>query len=256
MYEAEGKTRVTRDTIVRGLRDLGIGAGDLLQVHSSLSALGYVEGGAETVVDALLEAVGPTGTVMVPTFNHGAVEVFDVAATASRSGAVTEALRKRPEARRSVHPTHPYAAIGPLAEWLTREHLEVLTFDPRSPLGKLAAMDGRVLLLGVGMNRNTAAHIGETIARVPCLGFGRFRRKVRGPDGKIREAWSDVWREGPCRLEWDPLEQSMRAQGMIRDGRIGEAEAHLMKARDVVETTLALTRVHCAGCPTRPQGTA
>ena len=190
---------------------------------------------------------------MVPTFNHGAAEVFDVAATPSRNGAVTEALRKRREARRSVHPTHPYAAIGPRAEDLTREHLEVLTFDARSPLGKLADMGGWVLLLGVGMNSNTAAHIGETIARVPCLGFGEFRRKIRASDGSIREAWSDVWRDGPCGIEWDPLEDAMRAQGMIRDAKIGDADAHLMKARDVVETALALTRVHCPGCSTRPK---
>lgn len=253
MYQPDGKTYVTGETIVRGLRDLGIGDGDLIQAHGSLSAFGYVEGGAETLVDALLEAVGPTGTVMVPTFNHGAAEVFDVATTPSYNGAATEALRKRPDARRSVHPTHPYAAIGPLAEWLTRGHDEVLTFDPRSPLGKLADMGGWVLLLGVGMNRNTAAHIGETIARVPCLGFHQFRRKVRAADGSIREAFSDVWRDGPCRIEWDPLEEAMRAQGMIRDGKIGDADAHLMKARDVVETTLALTRVHCPGCPTRPK---
>src|SRR5438445_7962273 len=110
-YDPTGKTRVTRADLVAGLRAIGIEPGGIIQVHSSLSRLGYVEGGAETVVDALLEVVGPEGTVMVPTFNHGAAEIYDTATTPSVNGAVTEALRRRPEARRSLHPTHPYAAI-------------------------------------------------------------------------------------------------------------------------------------------------
>jgi aminoglycoside 3-N-acetyltransferase len=246
------KTTVTRQELVAGLRALGIGAGHLLQVHSSLSALGYVEGGAEAVVDALLEAVAPGGTVMVPTFNHGTVEVFDVATTPSINGAITEALRKRPEARRSVHPTHPYAAIGPLAEGLTEGHLELLTFDRRSPLGKLADLGGDVLLLGVGMDRNTSAHIGEVMARVPCLGYREFKRKLLAPDGSIQIADSVLWRDGPCLVEWEPLERTLRERGMVRDGRIGDAAVMLMKGLDVVEVAYELTGVLCPGCETRP----
>ncbi len=252
MLDPGGRTRVNGAMIVAGLRALGIQPGDLLQVHSSLKSLGYVEGGAETVVDALVEAVSPGGTVMVPTFNHGIADVFDVKTTPSVNGAITEALRQRPAARRSVHPTHPYAAIGPLAEELTGEHLDLLTFDVRSPLGKLAEWGGLVLLLGVGMDRNTAAHVGETMARVPCLGYREFPRKVLAPDGSIQQAWSVLWRHGPCLLEWEPLEREMRAQGMIRDGMVGEAPAHLMKARDVVQTTYGLTKEFCPRCETRP----
>ena len=113
-------------------------------------------------MDALLTAVGPEGTVMVPTFNHGQAEVFDLRTTPSVNGAITEALRQRPQAYRSLHPTHPLAAIGPLAELLTAEHMHLETFDLRSPLGKLAALGGWILLLGVGMNRNTMGftHMG------------------------------------------------------------------------------------------------
>src|SRR6478672_9626519 len=115
-FDSDGKARVTRADLVEGLRALGLRLGALVQVHSSLSRLGFVEGGAETVVDALLEAVGLAGTVMVPTFNHGKADIYDPRTTPSISGAVTEALRKRPGAHRSIHPTHPYAAIGPDAE--------------------------------------------------------------------------------------------------------------------------------------------
>ena len=251
-YDAAGRTRVTRENIVAGLRALGIGAGAMLQVHSALSRLGYVEGGAEAVVDALLEVVGPEGTVLVPTFNHGAADIYDPRTTPSVSGAITEALRRRPEARRSVHPTHPYAAIGKHAAELVAGHLEVDTFSPRSPLGKLADRGGWVLLLGVGMRANTAAHIGETMAHVHCIGFNQFPRRVRLDDGRVIPAWSVVWRDGPCRIEWDPLEARLRSLGLIRDGRIGDGEAHLMKASDVIATTFAMTGELCPGCPTRP----
>lgn len=252
-YERGKSPVVTKGDIVSGLRQMGVEEGDLLQVHSSLSRFGYVEGGAEAVVDALLEAVGQEGTVMVPTFNHGAAEIFDAATTPSGYGAINEALRKRPEARRSVHPTHPYAALGKQAEHLVAGHLHVKTFDGDSPLGKFAQLGGKVLLLGAGMNSNTAAHIGETIYRSPCLGYDQHPRKVRLPGGEVVRAWSDLWRDGPCLVEWEPLETRMRSHNMIVDGKIGGAEIHLMSAADVVNVTIELCQELCPTCPTRPK---
>ncbi len=252
MNDYSSRPAITGAEITAGLRRLGLRPGDLVHVHSSLSSLGYVIGGAEAVVDALLAGVGPEGTVMVPTFNHGRAEIFDVRSTPSVSGAITEALWRRPQARRSVHPTHPLAAIGPLARQLTQGHLELRTFDADSPLGRCGRLGGWVLLLGVGMNVNTSAHVGETIAEVPCLGFRQFERKVRRPDGRVETAWSVLWRDGPCRIEWQPLERLMRKRGLITDGRIGQAEVHLMKCWDVIACTLELTKTLCPGCPTRP----
>jgi len=251
-WSPEGKTRVTRQDIVAGLREIGLQPGDLVQVHSSLSAFGYVEGGADTVVDALLEVLGPTGTLMVPTFNHGRVEVFDPLTTPSWSGKITEAVRVRPEARRSIHPTHPYCAIGPLAEWLTSEHLELETFDWNSPLGKLIQRDGKILLLGVGMNANTAAHIAQARFRATCLGYREYPRKVL-LHGRIIPAWSTRWRASRCPLEWEPIETALRARAMIRDGRIGEAQVMLMNGRDMFNVTYQLCQQHCPTCAIRPQ---
>ncbi len=80
---------------------------------------------------------------------------------------MTEALRHRPEAVRSLHPSHPYAAIGPRAKELTDGNLEVGTFDPASPLGKLAEAGGWIVLLGVTMNACTCVHIGEANTASP-----------------------------------------------------------------------------------------
>lgn len=243
---------VTRADIVAGLRELGLAAGDLVQVHSSLSAFGYVAGGADTVVDALLETVGPEGTVMVPTFNHGAADIFDLHTSPSTNGAITEALRKRPEAFRSLHPTHPTAAVGPLAEILTRHHLPAGTFGLASPLGKLAAMGGRVLLLGVGMNTNTMAHLGETLYGIPCFIEG-WPRRLLDDQGHVVPAVGPYWRDGQCRVEWDPLEAALRVKGLIRDGRIGRADVHLMSGAEVLGATVRLCQQLCPDCPVRPR---
>ncbi len=250
MYDAAGKKTVTRADIVKGLRDLGLREGDLVQVHSSLSAFGYVEGGATTVVGALQDVLGRGGTLMMPTFNHGRFDLFDIRNTPSVNGAITEALRKHPLARRSMHPTHPYAAIGPLADWLVGGHLEAGTFGDRSPLGKLAILGGWVLLLGVGMNSNTAGHIGELLASCPCIGQHQARRRILDPFGNVVEVASSLWRDGPCRIEWEALESFMRGRDQIRDGSIGSAAVRLMRAADVVGAAFRLARELCPDCPT------
>lgn len=246
---------VTKAQIVSGLREMGLGEGALVQVHSSMKSLGYVEGGAEAVVDALLETVGPTGTVMVPTFNHGRAEVFDVRETPSTNGLITETLRKRPNAVRSVHPTHPYAAIGPAAADLMDGHLELRTFDMESPLGRLAHRGGWVLMLGAPLSTNTIAHVGETMSNAPCLGYRQFPRKVKNEHGRVVEAWSDLWRDGKCPIEWDPLYARLRSRHMLRHRRIGSADVYLMKGMDVIQATLELTQELCPTCLIRPRRT-
>ncbi len=243
---------VTSADIAAELRRLGIGPGDLVMAHSSLKSFGYVEGGAEAVVDGLLAAVAPGGTVMVPTFNHGRVRVFDPAETRSQNGAVTEALRLRPEAVRSVHPSHPYAAIGPRAEELTEGNLEVGTFDPGCPLGKLADWGGWIVLLGVGMWSNTCVHIGEAKYRVHCFGYERERSRVK-LDGEVWEVRTTLWRvDGDCRVEGRPIEARLRARTLIIDGQVGNARLHIMRGRDVVEQTMALCAEVCPTCPLEP----
>jgi aminoglycoside 3-N-acetyltransferase len=238
------------------LRRLGLRAGDLVMAHSSLKSFGYVAGGAEAVVEGLLAAVAPGGTLLVPTFNHGTAAVFDPRVTRSGSGAVTEAVRLRPEAVRSLHPSHPYAAIGPRAQELTAGHLEVGTFDPRSPLGKLADWGGWIVLLGVGMWANTCVHIGEVAYGVHCLGYERERSLVR-IDGEVHAVRTTLWRaDGHCHVEGEPIDARLRARDLVVDGKIGNAPVHLMRGRAVVETTAELCAEVCPGCPLRPDWTS
>src|SRR4051812_40387727 len=97
---------VTRNDIAAALRSLGVRAGDLLLAHTSLSRFGYVDGGAGTVANALIDAVSPGGTAFVPTFNYATLP-YDPATTQSLTGAITEAFWRLPGAIRSTQPTHP-----------------------------------------------------------------------------------------------------------------------------------------------------
>ena len=108
-------------------------------------------------------------------------------------------------------------------------------------------------MLGAPLNTNTIAHVAETISEVHCLGFRKFPRKVKDENGNIIDAWSDLWRDGKCRIEWDPLYERLRSRNMLRRGRIGNADVYLMKGMDVIDVTVELTKELCADCPVQPR---
>lgn len=155
---------ITKDDIKIKLAHLGLEKGDIVMVHSSLSAFGKVEGGPDAVIDALLETVGVEGTVMMPTYStnkrrldDGTEEIlrFDPKDTPVWTGVIPETFRKRKGVIRSTHPTSSLAAIGPKAEELIQS------------LEKLVDLNGYVLCMGVGLEANSAMHIAEAIAKPP-----------------------------------------------------------------------------------------
>ena len=161
---------LTEKDIVRSLESGGIKRGDVVLVHSSLSRLGQVYGGAATVVSALLKAVGPKGTIGAPTFwgttmiyQEGNL-VFDVKNSPTILGKIAEVIRLHPQAKRSMHPTHSAAFIGPLAGYLTKDHhLDNTPVGPRSPYFKLTQVGGSILLLGVTLEYLTNFHTIEDV---------------------------------------------------------------------------------------------
>lgn len=153
---------VTKEEIVYALKLGGIENGDVVLMHSAMSAIGHVEGGADTVIDAVLDAVGPDGTFAVSTmaFDHP----FDVENSPSTVGIISETHRKRPNSLRSLRPVHSINAIGAKAEELIRDHdLCETNCGVGSPYLKLREMGGKIILLGVDMNRNTTLHAIEDI---------------------------------------------------------------------------------------------
>lgn len=228
-----------KDDIVSGLRELGVRPGMVLMVHSSLSSLGEVEGGAPDVIQALLEVLGPEGTLLMPAMTGDSV--FDIEASEVNVGIIAETFRHWPGVRRSLHPTHSVCAIGPQAERLLEGHLDQPTaVGPGSPWGKLAEMEeAHVLLVGVDQDRNTLLHYPEELADAPYLSI--IERDYKDPaTGEIRRKQLCRY-PGPHR-DFIGLDRLFVEGGAMSVGRIGGAVCRLMQARKVVELELAALR--------------
>lgn len=230
---------LTRDDIVRGLRELGVREGDVLMVHSALSSFGRVDGGADTVIDALMEAVGPSGTVAMPTLYIPSIssgEIFDVDMSPSQMGEITETFRRRPGTVRSVHPTHSIAASGARADELIADHAKAPTAcGEGTPFSKLCDWGGKVVLLGVDQDRNTLLHTAEDYADCPYL-TPRLARYRDPADGEVKELTLQRF-PGPHR-DFIGLDRLFREEGVMKAGKIGRAVCRLMDAAGTVRVAV------------------
>ncbi|MHB0877257.1 MAG: AAC(3) family N-acetyltransferase [Anaerolineae bacterium] len=234
---------MTGEAIRDGLRALGIAAGDSLILHCALSSIGHVvrrvpgeqRGGADALIDGVLAAVGPEGTVMMPVLPDIYVP-FDVSRSPSTVGQVSEVFWRRPEARRSRHPSHSVAAIGARARELTEGHEHTLPTGPDSPYERLCRLGGWVLLLGVDQDRNTMLHLAETLAGVPYLRTGHLQ--VVGEDGAITDFVAPQMAYG--HREFIGIDKALRERSLVRLERIGDATVRLMRADALVDFTVDL----------------
>jgi aminoglycoside 3-N-acetyltransferase len=225
---------VTGNEIVAAIRSLGVAPGDLLLAHSSLKSFGHVAGGADTVVEALIDTVGPTGTAFVPVFNYD-VHPFEVSSTPSVLGAITEAFRKDPRASRSLHPTHSIAGIGPDAQQILAGHDRVHPFGPGSPCWKLWKQDSWILLIGVDHRASSMIHVAEEYANLPYVDRNRVARVIR--NGQIEEV---TVRKPGCDFAFNRIDPILRKRGRIFEKRVGAARLALMRASDCVDAATEL----------------
>jgi len=192
------KKVLKKKDIVDAVRKTGIGQGDLVIVHSGLSPFGRIEGGAETVIDAIMEAVGPKGTVLFPTFTasfiyfEGTINRNQKYRPFDRNdpsrvtvGKIPQVFLKRKGICRSEHPSHSVAGIGPLAEKCICGHKE--TDSPTgksSPFAKLLELNGKILYFGSGLAPTTFLHFLEDEMNLSYLGNAVC--KIKAPNGKSR----------------------------------------------------------------------
>jgi aminoglycoside N3'-acetyltransferase len=215
--------------VANELKALGVQPGGVLLVHCAFSRIG-VRTPAD-LIGALLEAVGPKGTLVMPSMCDDDDIPFDPKTASCRGvGIVADTFWRMPGVRRSDNP-HAFAAHGPLAERITAPHSIVIPHGAESPPGRVHELDGQVLLLGIGHDSNTTVHVAEHLARVryrlpkyaTVLENGRPRRYEYGE--------TDHCCEGFARLdEWLGARQ--------RRGRVGHAEARLARSRDIVDAAL------------------
>jgi aminoglycoside 3-N-acetyltransferase len=234
----------TRAELKAHFRRIGLERGDAVVLHSSLRSIGRVDGGAETVVFALLEALGPEGLLVAPTYTYW-TQRFNPESDPSLTGRISETIRRWPGAVRSWHPTHSVAAIGKGAGELCVGHQLVGAISHGSPLDRLAAQGGRILLLGVGHVTNSTIHVGEVHANAPYLDIpfsadSFTSATVVTPSGDVSV---EIKQPSGCSRAFGVIEHALRQRGAIRDGLVGEAVTQLLRGQDVIDTVVDLLRV-------------
>ena len=240
------KRLLRKKDLVAHFREAGLHRARNLIMHSSLSRLGRVDGGANAVIDAVLEVLGSEGTLMVPTFNYALLEgVFDPEVEPSQTGAITNALRKRPNAVRGIHPTYSVAAIGRRAAEFTAEHWKAEPVGVDSPMDRLAKAGGYIFLLGVKHDTDSTMHIVEAYAHVPYRGIPfdpscPRKAQVRIESEEVVEV--DLNDEPGCSTGFGVIELPLREKGFIQDFRIEQCKCQLVKSQDVIDETVKLLR--------------
>lgn len=229
---------LSKSGIVAGLKRLGLKRGDRVIVHSSLSSLGPVGGGADTVIDALLEAVGQEGTILVPTFGCSD-EVFDPAKSETGLGAIPRAFWRRPGALRSRHPLASVAGVGSDAAPLLLDHEKAATAHGEgTPYHRLYERGGKVLLLGVDQDRSTFLHTAEEMAELDYL-RPSTARYLDDRGAVVRATWA--WFPGPHR-NFIGLQRRLEEAGVVEKTRIGSCVAQIMECRPLLDALLGWLR--------------
>ena len=216
-------TRFNRETFENALRVLGIAGGDAYLVHSSLRMMGRVDGGADTIIDTLMEIVTDSGVIMMPAFTLPPAEIFESAATPTTLGIISEIFRKRDGVIRSLHPSHSVAVWGRNAKMYADAHKNATALGVGSPIHRLVEDGADILLLGVGHWANSAVHVAEAVARVPYLDLpynDDYAKDLmmRLPDGSLAAVGP---RENPgCSVNFIAVEQPLKDAGLITYHRI------------------------------------
>ena len=250
---AESESPRTRESLARDLEQLGVQSGDRLIVHTAMGSLGWVNGGAVAYIQALQDAVGDTGSIAMPTQSGGysdpaglrhppiptdwvaevkrTMPAYDPAVTPTwRMGTVPELFRALPGVFRSNHPSGSFAAWGQDAEQIVADH-GAQRIGEESPVARLYDLDGRVLLVGVGYNRNTCFHFSEYRASAT-----RYVNELMPlvVDGVVE--WTEVseieFMDDQSLID---LGTDFEASNVVVNGRVGSAESRLFGVRDCVD---------------------
>lgn len=252
---------IDRSGLLAGLAKIGVRQNDILLVHSSLTSLGYVEGGPEAVIDALLDALASGGTLLMPAYPVTgdwmayitSDPLYDPRQARSSMGKITDVFWRRPGVLRSLHPTHAVAAYGPQAEYLVHGHeLSQSPCGPGSPFSKLVELRGRILHLGSPFCNTTSLHVVEDVLpEFPLQVYLPEAIPMRYLDGNGTEHRVPVKIHDPAvaatRLEKVPEKEQeiyryCHDHGVVRAGKIGAATVHLIEAKpleDLLEVLAA-----------------
>lgn len=246
---------VLKEDIINSLKEVGVKPGQNIMVHTSLSSLGFVCGGAQMVIEALLECVGETGTIMMPTQSWKNLDPStgvhweepeewwqiirdnwpaynkDITPT-NTMGAVAEMFRKWPGSLRSDHPARSVAANGKYAEYLTKGHDLSNIFGEGSPIGKLYELDGYVLLIGVGYDKNTSLHLADVRANYPSKHNCKEYSAIIENNSRVWKEYETLFVDGE---DFEQIGEAFEKEHSVKKASLGNATLTLMKQRELVD---------------------
>ena len=257
------KTEVpaTVESLQADLHALGVKPGMVVLVHSSLSAMGWVCGGAVAIIAALQKALSSDGTLVMPAHSPDLTEpsgwesppvpeswwpvirenmpAYDPVLTPTRSmGIIAETFRKQKGVLRSAHPQVSFCAYGPQASHITDNHALAFGMGEHSPLARIYELHGFVLLLGVDHGNNTSMHLAEHRATFPTKRIIQQGAPISTPDSRRWATFEDVDIDSS---DFDRIgEDFLRSDAghVVRRGRVGLADCQLMPQRNVVDFTV------------------
>jgi aminoglycoside 3-N-acetyltransferase len=255
---------VTTASLTADLGALGIETGDVVIVHSSLSRLGWMVGGAQAVVEALLAAVGSSGTVVMPAQSshlsdpaewqdppvpadwvdevRDHLPAFDPDLTPTRSmGAVVECFRAHRATRRSNHPTLSFVANGPAADAIVGSHPLTPGFGESSPLARLYELDAKVLLLGIDHSNCTSLHLAEERAVWPGKTSSPCGAPVRVDGRREWVVYDDLDHDAD---DFATIGEAFAAAGAERSGPVGDGVGRVSRQRELVDFAVAWMTAH------------
>ncbi len=235
----EPRPAVPISEVVDQLHALGVEPGHVLLVHTSFRTVGPVEGGPAGLIQALGHAVGPQGTLVMPSWTGDNDRPFEPGATpaAPDLGVLADTFWRLPSVRRGTHP-FAFAARGPAAAAIVSDPLILPPHQMASPVGRVLEHDGRILLLGVDHDANTTLHLAELLAGVPYRNPMHIT-VLRGG----RPVRMDYLENDHCCQRFTLAGGWLKRLDQQKDGTVGHGAATLTRSRDVVDLAVGhLTR--------------
>lgn len=255
MENAQERPILIKQDFIDGFRRLGLSPGDHVMVHCGLKGLGFVCGGPQVIIEALMETVTPEGTIIMPTQSWKNLDpstgvhweeprewwdiirqnwpAYDKAITPTNTmGAVAEMFRSWPGVLRSNHPARSVAAWGKYADYITKDHDLSNIFGEDSPIARLYELDGHVLLIGVGYDKNTAIHLADSRADYPGKHTVRESSAVLVAGKREWVTYETLAVEGE---DFVRIGEAFEAQTTVPATAIGNALVRLMKQREIVD---------------------
>lgn len=240
---------MTKESLKRQMAEMGLLPSDTVVIHTALRAVGHLDNGADTLLDAFCEYL-KDGLFLVPTHTWASVNaqapMYDAACTFPCLGAVPAAAAFRRDGLRSLHPTHSMWAHGRnAAAYIQGEEAATTPAPPQGCWGRLADVGAKILLIGVDNSKNTFIHALDELAGLPDRLGTPYETTLASPDGQIFHGQMTPHFCSRCpdvSKNYVNFEDALTATGAQRFGTLGRAQVRVVDAAACRDTILRIYR--------------